>query len=161
MKIYKILAGVMLALFLFNPGTWSADTLPVKPSERDKCPVCGMFVAKYPDWVAQVVFEDASRYFFDGAKDLFKFYFNLKKYAPSQTREKIAGIYVTEYYDMALIDARQAIFVIGSDVYGPMGRELIPLKTEADAQQFADDHRGKQQVRFAEITTHLIDGLDD
>ena len=43
------------------------------PGRDEKCPVCGMFVAKYPDWLAGLRFEDGTRAVFDGAKDLFKF----------------------------------------------------------------------------------------
>ena len=53
---------------------------PLSPGPGDKCPVCGMFVAKYPDWVGEIIFTDGSVAFFDGAKDLFKYYFNLDKY---------------------------------------------------------------------------------
>jgi len=161
MHTKKLLIGVVLAVCLLSNATWGADVIPRKPSDRDKCPVCGMFVAKYPDWVAEIIFKDGSLFFFDGAKDLFKFYFNLKKYAPEQTREDIAGIYVTEYYGMELIEARKAIFVIGSDVYGPMGRELIPLSNEADAREFMIDHKGQKTLSFGHVTTGIIQSLDE
>jgi copper chaperone NosL len=134
---------------------------PAKPSAKDKCPVCGMFVAKYPDWVAQITFKDGTVVFFDGAKDLFKFYFNLKKYNPDKTRTDIETIYVTEYYDMKSIEAHDAFFVIGSDVYGPMGRELIPFPTEADAREFMADHGGKRLLKFNDIKPAVIEKLDD
>ena len=53
-----------------------------------------------------------------------------------------------EYYDMNMIDARKAFFVIGSDIYGPMGNELIPLATEEDARNLLKDHKGK---RFSDL----------
>ena len=98
--------------------------------------------------------------FFDGAKDLFKYYFNLKKYNPEKTIQDIAAVYVTEYYEMKRIDARQAFFILGSDVYGPMGHELIPLATEADAKTFMKDHRGKRILRFEAVTPQVIETLD-
>jgi copper chaperone NosL len=42
-----------------------------KPTAKDKCPVCGMFIFKYPDWTSAVIFKDGSRAFFDGPKDMF------------------------------------------------------------------------------------------
>jgi nitrous oxide reductase accessory protein NosL len=119
-----------------------------------------MFVYKYPDWLAEIVFKDGSVDFFDGAKDLFKYYFNLAKYRPGKIKRDIAAIYVREYYDMKRIDARMAFFVIGSDVYGPMGHELIPLATEADAKTFMKDHRGKRILRFEAVTPQVIETLD-
>ena len=67
-----------------------------------------MFVAKYPDWLAQVSFRDGAVYFFDGAKDLFKFYFNLKKYQPKRSASEITAVFVTEYYDLEPIAAKGA-----------------------------------------------------
>jgi nitrous oxide reductase accessory protein NosL len=119
-----------------------------------------MFVYKYPDWVGQVIFKDGSADFFDGAKDLFKYYFDLKKYNPKKSKTDIQAIYVSEYYKMEPLDAKEAYFVIGSDVYGPMGRELIPLATEADAEAFRKDHKGKRILRFQEVTPKVMEKLD-
>ena len=44
-----------------------------------------MFVAKYPDWVAQIRFKDQKTVFFDGAKDLFKYYFRITGYHPGRS----------------------------------------------------------------------------
>ena len=150
-----------LAAVLLIFGTGLAQTKnPVQPSKKDKCPVCGMFVYKYPDWLAEIIFKDESVEFFDGAKDLFKYYFNLAKYNPGKNKKNIAAIYVMEYYDMKLIDARKAFFIIGSDIYGPMGHELIPFATEEDARAFMKDHKGKRILRFESITTRVIGKLD-
>ncbi|MCF8120653.1 MAG: nitrous oxide reductase accessory protein NosL [Deltaproteobacteria bacterium] len=153
-------AGVLVCLF-WAGSAMALDPAPVSPSKEAKCPVCGMFVYKYPDWVGEVIFQDGSVAFFDGAKDLFKYYFNLKKYNPNKTQENIAAIYVTEYYDVNLMDARKAFFVLGSDVYGPMGRELIPFLSIADAEEFKQDHQGKRILLFQDVTPSVIRKLDD
>ncbi len=135
----------------------SAGSRPVQPSAADKCPVCGMFVAPYPHWVAEIIFRDGSAAFFDGAKDLFSYYFNLKKYQPKKSLADIAAVYVTAYYTKKLIDARGALFVLGSDVNGPMGAELVPFVTRAEAEEFMKDHKGKKLLAFTEITPqHLV-----
>lgn len=150
-----------LGAVLLTTGAGLAETKdPLQPSKKDKCPVCGMFVYKYPDWLAEIIFKDGSVDFFDGAKDLFKYYFNLRKYRPGKNNKDIAAIYVMEFYDLKLLDARKAFFVIGSDVYGPMGHELIPLATEEDARAFMKDHKGKRILRFEEITPKVIEKLD-
>ncbi len=136
------------------------STPPQKPTEQDKCPVCGMFVSKYPDWLGQILFKDETVAYFDGAKDLFKYYFDLKKYNPQKKPSDIAAIYVTEYYNLKSIDACKAYYVIGSDVYGPMGRELIPFEKREDAEEFMQDHKGKAVVEFQAINPALIATLD-
>ena len=156
----KTFIGVIFTILLTVSCAEAADKAPLKASKHDKCPVCGMFVYKYPDWLAEIIFKDASVDFFDGAKDLFKYYFNIRKYRPGRNKKGIAAIYVMEYYDMQLIEARQAFFVLGSDVYGPMGHELIPFKTEEDARAFLVDHKGKRILQFAEITPAVIAKLD-
>ena len=67
---------------------------------------------------------------------------------------------MTDYYDLTLIDGYGAFFVVGSDVYGPMGRELIPFKNEGDAKGFMKDHQGKTLLKFQEVTPEIVKGLD-
>jgi nitrous oxide reductase accessory protein NosL len=50
------------------------------------------------------------------------------------------------------IDARSAWFVIGSDVLGPMGQELIPFAREEEARGFMQDHHGRTVLKFDDIT---------
>jgi nitrous oxide reductase accessory protein NosL len=59
------------------------------------------------------------------------------------------------------LDARKAFFVIGSDVYGPMGRELIPFFTKEDALVFKKDHNGTRILVFEQVTPAVIRKLDD
>ena len=72
-----------------------------------------MFVAKYPDFLAEIIFKDGSTFFFDGTKDMFKYYFNLKKYNPSKKLEDIDSIYVTDYYSLTLDRRVQSILCYG------------------------------------------------
>jgi nitrous oxide reductase accessory protein NosL len=148
-----------LTLTLFT-NLYGGDRKPIKPAAKDKCPVCGMFVAKYPDFLAEILFKDGSSAFFDGTKDMFKYYFNLKKYQPSKKISDIDSIYVTDYYHLTLIDGSPAYYVVGSDIYGPMGRELIPFEKEADAKEFMKDHQGKSILRLKEIDDKVIKTLD-
>jgi nitrous oxide reductase accessory protein NosL len=130
------------------------------PKPRNLCPVCGMVVSKYPPWVATVVYRDGHAHHFDGAKDLFKYLFDVPRYAKGHRVQDIARIGVTEYYEVKRIDARTAWFVICSDVLGPMGYELIPLASRADAEEFMRDHQGKRILRFGEVKRDLPGKLD-
>ncbi len=155
-----ILWTLCLIGFLWPFPLGAAEIAVPKPAARDKCPVCGMFVAKYPDWLAAVRLKDGSHVFFDGAKDMFKYLHDMKKYDPSRRPEDIQAVAVMDYYGLAWIDARKAWYVLGSDVYGPMGRELIPLEREADAREFMKDHKGIKIIRFTEATQGVIKSLD-
>ncbi|MCU0603418.1 MAG: nitrous oxide reductase accessory protein NosL [Desulfobacterales bacterium] len=156
----KHMTIAFLTLLLFASSLWAAEATPAKPGSKDKCPVCGMFVYKYPDWVGQIAFKDGSAVFFDGAKDLFKYYFNLKKYNPAKTAGDIAAIWVTEYYELAPLEAKAAFFVVGSNVFGPMGKELIPFQSLEAAQEFKKDHGGTEILTFGQINPPIISKLD-
>lgn len=134
--------------------------MPPKPGAKDLCPVCGMLVSKYPNWVATIVYKDGHAHHFDGAKDLFKFWHDPAKYAAGHRREDMASIWVTDFYDLKPIDARQAWYVTGSDVLGPMGHELVPLASREDAAEFLKEHKGKRMLRFDEVGKALPEQLD-
>ena len=119
-----------------------------------------MFVARYPDWVAQVHFDDDTIRYFDGPKDTFKFLFNLDRYLPGRSRQDVVAIYVTGYYEPKPIPAEKAYFVKGSDVFGPMGLELVPLASEEEALEFRRDHKGTEIYRLKTITPDVISDLD-
>ena len=125
-----------------------------------KCPVCGMFVARFPDWTATARFKDGTTSYYDGPKDMFSHYLDTARYTPGKRQADITALSVKEYYSLATIDARSAWFVIGSDVHGPMGNELIPFKSEKDALAFKIDHKGKRILRFNEITRHTMKSLN-
>lgn len=151
---------ILAIVFLTVSGVSADEAQPLKPVAGDKCPVCGMFVAKYPDFLAQITFKDGSYAFFDGVKDMIKYYLDLPKYNPSKKPDDIAAIFVTDYYSMNLIDGFKAHYVIGSDIYGPMGNELIPFKEEAEAKEFMKDHLGKSMMGFNQINEALVKTLD-
>ncbi len=155
----KFLAVGLLALLGLASFVRAAETMP-KPTAKDKCPVCGMFISKYPDWTSAVIFKDGLRVFFDGPKDMFKYLFDLKRYHPSKKAEDIDVLWVLDYYTVSPINARSAWFVLGSDVFGPMGRELIPMEKEGAAKEFTRDHKGKKIFKFSEVTPEVIKSLD-
>jgi nitrous oxide reductase accessory protein NosL len=111
------------------------------PPKDARCPVCGMFTAKYPKWTAYIQAQKGEKLYFDGVKDMMKFYFDPQRY--HHDKEVFTQIEVTDYYTLEALDAKKAYYVLGSNIYGPMGEELIPFKTKADAQHFKAQHHGK------------------
>ncbi|QKF82795.1 nitrous oxide reductase accessory protein NosL [Halarcobacter ebronensis] len=157
-----------VALYLWEVkrfGDLETNENRIKVEEKEKCPVCGMFVAKYPRWAAQIYYKHGDhehRFSFDGVKDMFKFYFNPKKWGDYPvSKDLISKILVTDYYSQNAIDATKAFYVIGSDVYGPMGHELIPFLNENDAKTFKKDHLGKKIVKFDTVKESEIYKLDE
>ncbi|RXI45034.1 nitrous oxide reductase [Malaciobacter mytili] len=157
-KVCKNLKPDMLqavAIYTFNPAYATDDNKKMQISTDVKCPVCGMFVAKFPKWAAKMSVNEHTHYF-DGTKDMFKFYFNPSKYAHNHKKEQIQEIKVTDYYTLEEIDGKKAYYVIGSNVYGPMGEELIPFKDEKSAKSFKESHYGKKVLKFEEVKESLF-----
>ena len=148
----KLTVWIFAVLFPVLISGQSHAEGPVKPKPKDKCPVCGMFVSPYPQWTAEIIFRDGTYAVFDGPKDMLKYYFNISKYHKEKTGADISGIYVTEYYTTKMMSARDVYFVKDSDVMGPMGKELVPVRGEREAKTFLRDHQGKKMLKFGEIT---------
>ncbi len=158
----------ILTLYLWHTKTehFQKDFVPdIKLGHKDKCPVCGMFVYKYPRWVAQIVYTKHNmehRLSFDGVKDLMKFYFDPMAWGKYDKIDinKIK-IIVTDYYTQDPIDGFKAYYVLHSDIYGPMGNELIPFESLEDAKDFKIDHNGKSIIKFDKITKQAVYELDE
>ncbi len=132
--------------YLWDKVINKQDVQKITIKKDDKCPVCGMFVSKYPKWVASV---DDKR--FDGAKDMAKYILEHKNFKKAL---------VSDYYSLQAIDALNAFFVIGSDVFGPMGHELVPFKSKSDAKTFLKEHKGKEILTLKQVTKQILATLD-
>ncbi len=159
-----LITMALICAMLFVPLARAAEKQGLqeapKPVAKDKCPVCGMFVTKYPDWTALVLFKDGSHAFFDGPKDMFKYILDLKLYNPSKTAADVNDAWVMDYYTVLPIHAKKAWYVMGSHVFGPMGNELIPFSNESDAKEFTKDHMGKKILRFPDVTLDIVKALE-
>jgi nitrous oxide reductase accessory protein NosL len=142
-----ILAALVLSVSLAG----AAEKAPAKPGEQEKCLACGMFPARYPDTLAQVVFKDGSHAFFCTVKCMMQYYFDLPKYNPSKKTADVAAVIVTDYSTGTPTDGYQAYYVVGSVVFGPMGQEFFPFAEEAAARKFLQENSGKEIVRFNQI----------
>jgi nitrous oxide reductase accessory protein NosL len=144
-----------LSYFLFSKKEESNISKITVPHDA-KCPVCGMFVYKYPKWSA-VIKLNGKEYYFDGIKDMIKYYIFSVDFP--YDRNKIESITVSDYYTLEAIDAKNAFYVVGSDVLGPMGNELIAFKDKKSANNFMRDHRGKNILEFNDINAKVIISL--
>jgi len=151
----------LIPVFLFVLTLTAGSAIAAEaaaPTAKDRCPVCGMFVAPYADWVATISFKDGSHLFFDGCKDLFRYYFDLPEAGEKLSRKQIESIMVTEYYSTRKMKVSDVFFVVGSDVFGPMGKELIPVAGEKTAATFMRDHKGTELLTFDQVKPAKLPG---
>lgn len=144
------------------PIVHAADDLaPQHVADNARCPVCGMYPARYPKWMAQIVFKDSSAASFDSPFELFRFLNAMAKYDKKHRADDVGAIYVTNYGGKGWLDARKAYFVIGSKALGPMNDPNAPaFATAAAAAAFAREQGGKV-LAFDDVTPELIDAPAD
>jgi nitrous oxide reductase accessory protein NosL len=157
-KNLKMSDATKVSLFLSAKNHPISSSHYITVAKGAKCPVCGMFVEKYPKWVAKVTLNGKDLYF-DGVKDMMKYLIYKGDFKFDRT--KISSILVTDYYTLESINAKNAFYVVGSNVYGPMGHELIAFKTLQSANNFMKSHSGKKIVTYVQITQSLVQSLDD
>ncbi|MEN8256741.1 MAG: nitrous oxide reductase accessory protein NosL [Thermodesulfobacteriota bacterium] len=156
MRTLKNIFVVLCLAFLASSAVAVAEPLE-NIADDSRCNVCGMFVAKYPNWLTQVHRADGQVSLFDGVKDMMVFYFNPEKYGAKA--DTLKDIWVKDYYTMNWLDGRKALYVVGSDVHGPMGHEFIPFASHEAAASFLKDHSGKAILAFDDITSEKVESM--
>lgn len=133
---------------------------PVPASAR--CPVCGMFAARFPRWAAQAIYRDGATHFFDAPLCLMLHHLDVGRHAPGRNAADLVALHVTPFEPNGptWVRAESAWFVLGSDTPGPMGEGNLPAFSSAvEAIRFAARHGG-QPLAFDRIAPEALRGLD-
>ena len=143
----------------YNP----ASGLPLesaRPVPADvRCPVCGMFPARSPDWAAQVIFANGDAQFFDSPLSLFMYLSDVARYSPGRSADEIVAHYVTDVSSKTWTDAGSAFYVHGSSAKGPMRAGNLPaFASKKAALQFAAQ-RGGTVLAYADVDAGLVTQL--
>ena len=142
-------------------GDQAAETQSLAPVEIDRATSCeldGMLLADYPGPKAQVHFAgQAQPSFFCDTVELFN-----TLLAGEQVRA-VRAVYVQDMgatdWDKPQghwIDAKTALYVLGSKRHGSMGPTIASFAKEADASRFATEYGGKV-LRFTDIKADMVD----
>ncbi|MDI3515339.1 MAG: copper chaperone NosL [Rhodocyclaceae bacterium] len=145
----------------FDPasGLGIHDARPIPADAR--CPVCGMYPARFPRWAAQIIFTDGAAHFFDSPVDLFMFLDDPARFGSARAPTDAAAIYVADFRSGAWLPARQAVFVRDSQTRGPMRGPDLPAFADAAAAQAFIAEQGGQSLSFAQIDAGVVSGLRD
>jgi nitrous oxide reductase accessory protein NosL len=147
---------LLLAGSLIATAAQATEDYAVQPiAKAERCPVCGMYPANFPQWHAQIVFKDGEHSSFDSAAELFRFLNNMAKYDKKHVAADIGKIFVPAYNKGAWLDAKQAFFVAGSKIKGPMGNDLPAFASRDEAVRFSLKSGGKT-LSFEQITPAVI-----
>ncbi|MGB6067082.1 MAG: nitrous oxide reductase accessory protein NosL [Desulfomonilaceae bacterium] len=176
-KTLAILVAVVVAMLVPLVSS-AADFLPLPDGSKvdlgQKCPVCGMVIGgtgrqavtvTFKDGhvtgfhgVAAAVFKDGHVVGFEGARCLFIYNSVPQKYHVNVA--DIAHQYVTDYTSKKMIDLAKAFLVLGSNVKGPMGYDLVPFSSKEEAAKFASENDGKWIVQLHEVAKAAQEGTD-
>lgn len=155
------LAAPLLALALALPTLAGAVDLSPQPVQRSaRCPVCGMYPYRTPQWTAQIVFNDQSASSFDSPVDLFRFLNNMVLFDKQHKPADIGAIYVSDFGSKTLVDAKKAFFVLGSKATGPMNDPNLPAFATREAADAFAKAQGGTVLGFGEVTRDVIKGLN-
>lgn len=118
------------------------------PAEA-RCPVCGMFPARRPEWAAQVIFADGAAQFLDSPASLATYLSRLPRYAPSRRPGEIVARYVGAADGAGWLRAERAWFVQAPGILGPMRTpNYLPFAAAAAAHAQAARLAGARVLDF-------------
>ena len=122
------------------------------------CGKCGMYPARYPRWQSQIIFKDGAMTPFDGCKCMFNFMFDMARYDKAHSMNDVSVAWVKDFNSGAWINAVDAHYVVGSNMMGPMGKELIPFADPSAAMKFHQE-QGGSVMQYADINPDVLKTL--
>jgi copper chaperone NosL len=132
--------------FLFVLGT-AVLALAGACKKEARCKHCGMRIDPTSQWRAELLAADGTVIAYDTPRCALQSWRNGKTPAKS--------LRVQDYYDRQPRDGNDVRFVIGGDVVGPMGPDLVPVDP-ARVSKFIQDHAADRALRLDEVTPEVL-----
>jgi nitrous oxide reductase accessory protein NosL len=108
-------------------------------SGDDRCPVCAMRPAKYPEFSCAIVLTNGCTHYFCSSGCMINAWLEPERLL-NTPRTSLKYCIVRNYFSGEEIDGTTAIWIAGSDVIGPMGPAPLPVKTEEELSAFRRRH---------------------
>lgn len=140
--------GTLPILSLAGCGQGSdtaSDCKPIVLADDRECALCGMTISNFPGPKGQACLDDDKTLGFCSTNDLFSWAWQ------PDSKPRIRALFVhdlsrtgwKEPSDEEWMDAGDALYVVGHDREGAMGRSPAPFSKRGDAEAFASEHGGK------------------
>jgi nitrous oxide reductase accessory protein NosL len=143
----------------YDPASGLALHAPRPVPVDARCPVCGMYPARNPDWAAQLVFANGDTHFFDSPLTLYQYLHDVARFSPGRSAADIAARYVTAVDTRTWVNADHASYVRGSNALGPMRAGNLPAFAQHQAAQQFAQRRGGRVLLASEITPQVVQDL--
>lgn len=124
--------------------------LLVACKKESRCKLCGMRIDMTSPWRTELVGEGGAVTPFDTPKCAFTSW--RSGATPAKT------LRAQDYYDRQWKTGEELRFVLGGDVLGPMGPDLVPV-APAQASKFIKDHAADRALRLDEVTAAVTSAL--
>jgi nitrous oxide reductase accessory protein NosL len=136
-----------------RPGRLALDeNQRMRISPEDRCPLCAMKVVKYPRFSCAIQLTDGRTFYFCGTGCMIRSWLH-PEYFLGVPADALRRAVVREYFSGEQLDAHALIWVAGSDVVGPMGPAVVPLRGEPRLlEAFRRRHGGSASFRLGELT---------
>lgn len=160
--IPRLLCATLATTFLtlsLAPMVAAADLSPQYVQRSARCPVCGMYPYRSPQWMGQIVFNDQTASTFDSPVDMFRFLNNMVLFDKQHKPADVGAIWVADFGTKAWVDARKAFYVIGSKALGPMNDPNLPAFATREAADAHINAQGGKVLLFGEVTREVIKSL--
>lgn len=115
-----------------------------------RCDNCGMRIDPQSGWRAGGQSETGETVAFDTPKCMFRYY---------HQHGGVGRPWAIEYYSQEQRPARDLFYVLGTDLEGPMGRDLVPVAGHDAAQRLMRDHHGERVLAFDEVSSEIVESL--
>jgi hypothetical protein len=126
----------------------------LQPQAGDTCPVCAMRPAKRPKFAAAIELTDKRTYYFCGNGCMIRAWLHSREILNAAPEQRLRPV-VQEFFTGRPMDAREVIWVAGSDVMGPMGPAIVALENREMAKAFRERHGGRFEFKLSEMTDAL------
>ena len=119
-------------------------------SQQDRCPVCAMMPAKHAKFASAIQLKSGETYYFCGTGCMIRTWMHPEVFL-NVPADKLERCVVPAYFSGEQIDGLSAFWVAGSDVVGPMGPALVPLKSADGVDAFRERHGGSVVFKMGEL----------
>jgi len=124
---------------------------------KDECAVCRMYPARYAKHKCQLTDKDKKIYHFCSTQCLFRFLGNSREFAKGDVSP--AMIWVTDYPSGSWIGAKNAYYLVGSKIQGPMGHEALAFDKNSEALSLSRQEGG-DVLMFSQVGIKRIEAKE-
>ncbi len=115
-----------------------------------RCKHCGMVIDPASAWRTDLVDADGTTTSFDTPRCALTWW--------RSGKGKATSLRAQEYYERRWRNGDELRFVLGGDVVGPMGPDLVPVDPSR-VTKFIQDHGAEKALRLDEITMDVLSSI--